>query len=131
MTTFQSTTHINKSISEVYQFLADLNNHQQLITGDISDWLSTSTEASFTIRSTVKLSLKLGELIPNELITIIPAEKPPFGLEIKWMLFADGDQTDVKLVITADLNMMMKMVASGPLKQLANDETTNLSSILN
>jgi len=131
MTTFQSTARIFKPVNEVYAFLVDLNNHQQLITGDISDWSSTNTEASFTIRNMLKLALKLGELVPNQAITIIPAEKPPFDLEIKWVLTADGDETDVFLTISADLNIMMKMVASGPLQKLADDETINLSAILN
>ena len=131
MTNFESKVTINKPVADVYKFLADLNNHQQLITGDISDWSSTNTEASFTIRNMLKLALKLGELVPNQAITIIPAEKPPFDLEIKWVLTADGDETDVFLTISADLNIMMKMVASGPLQKLADDETINLSAILN
>ena len=131
MTIFQSTTTINKPVHQVYQFLADMNNHEKLMTGDISEWSSTPTEASFSIRNMVKLSLKFGGMVPDTEIVIIPAEKPPFDLEIKWILTVDGDQTGVQLSISADLNMMMKMVASGPLQKLAIDETTNLYNLFN
>jgi carbon monoxide dehydrogenase subunit G len=126
VTTFQSTTRIPKPVNAVYLFLADMNNHEKLMTGDISDWSSTSDEASFNIRNMLKLSLKIGERVVDKEIKIIPAEKPPFDLELKWELYADGDFTNVAFTITADLNMMMKMLAAGPLQKLADDESANL-----
>ncbi len=74
----------------------------------------------------LKLSLKIGERVADQEIKIIPAEKPPFDLELKWELLADGDHTDVTFTITAELNMMMKMLATGPLQKLADDESANL-----
>jgi carbon monoxide dehydrogenase subunit G len=126
LTTFQSTTRIPKPVNTVYLFLADMNNHEKLMTGDISDWSSTHDEASFSIRNMLKLSLKIGERVADQEIKIIPAEKPPFDLELKWELLADGDHTDVTFTITAELNMMMKMLATGPLQKLADDESANL-----
>ncbi len=131
MSTFQSTVTINKATNIVYQFLADMNNHQQLMPDDISDWSSTVDEARFTIRNMIKLALKIEERTPDTAIRIIPAEKPPFDLELKWILSGNEDHTEVHFTIAADLNMMMKMVASGPLQKLADDETANLLNILN
>ena len=130
MTTFESTTTINKSVNTVYQFLADMNNHQQLMPDDISEWSSTNDEAKFNIRNMLKLSLKIEERTPDALVRITPAEKPPFDLELNWILSGDETQTQVLFTIAADLNMMMKMLASGPLQKLADDETANLNSIL-
>ncbi|SDT11173.1 hypothetical protein SAMN05216490_2510 [Mucilaginibacter mallensis] len=131
MSTFESTVSINKPTNTVYQFLADMNNHQQLMPDDISDWSSTVDEARFTIRNMIKLALKIEERTPDTAIRIIPAEKPPFDLELKWILSGNENYTEVHFTIAADLNMMMKMVASGPLQKLADDETANLLSILN
>jgi ligand-binding SRPBCC domain-containing protein len=130
MTTFESTITIDKPVRTVYQFLTDMNNHQQLMPDDISDWSSTIDEARFNIRNMLKLSLKIEERVPDALIRITPAEKPPFDLELKWILSVDETQTQVLFTIAADLNMMMKMLASGPLQKLADDETANLNSIL-
>jgi len=52
-------------------------------------------------------------------------------MELKWTLTPVENGTQVLFVIAADLNMMMKMVASGPLQKLADDETANLFNLLN
>ncbi|WPU92197.1 SRPBCC family protein [Mucilaginibacter sabulilitoris] len=131
MTTFTSNISINKPINEVYNFLADFNNHQKLMPENIQEWESTADEANFSIQNMAKLSLKVESRIPDEEIRIIPAAKPPFDLEIKWSLSSDNDHTNVLLTINADLSMMMKMLASGPLQKLADYETQSLSEILN
>jgi carbon monoxide dehydrogenase subunit G len=131
MTIFESTISINKPVHEVYQFLTDMNNHQQLMPDNIQNWTSTANEASFSIPNMVNLVLKVEERITDREVRIIPAEKPPFDLELKWTLSVAGNQTEVLYTIAADLNMMMKMLASGPLQKLADNETANLFAILN
>lgn len=128
MTTFQSTTTINQPINKVYTFLADMNNHQQLMPDSITEWSSTVDEASFNIQNMVKLSLKVDSRTPDKLIKIIPAAKPPFDMNLSWTLSGDETQTTVTYIISADLNMMMKMMASGPLQKLADHETSSLAA---
>ncbi len=131
MKTFTSTAKINRPINDVYLFLADLENHEQLMPENVENWSSTPDEASFNIKNMGKLSLKVKSRTEDEEIIIVPAEKPPFDLELKWNLSSNNDQTDAVFTITADLNMMMKMVASGPLQKLANHETQSITAILN
>jgi carbon monoxide dehydrogenase subunit G len=127
MTTFESKVTIQQPINKVFDFLADLNNHQKLMPAeDIQNWKSTYDEASFSIKNTINLSLKVESRIENKEIKIVPAEKPPFGMELKWELATENDQTGVAFTITADLNMMMKMAVSGQLKKLAEHETNSL-----
>jgi len=130
MTTFTSAISINKPINEVYNYLADFNNHQKLMPDSIQEWVSTTDEASFSIPNMAKLSLKIDSHIINQEIIIKPAAKPPFALELKWSLSPNNDQTDVVFTINAELSMMLKMLASGPLQKLANHETQSLKSIL-
>ena len=130
MTIFTSNTSINKPINEVYSFLANFNNHQKMMPENIQEWVSTVDEASFNIQNMGKLSLKIDSRISDQEITIVPASKPPFNLELKWSLSFDNDHTDVLYTINADLNMMMKMLASGPLQKLADYETQQLTAIL-
>lgn len=131
MTNIESKVTIQKPVSEVYHFLADLNNHQQLMPENIYNWTSTADEARFTIQNMAKLALKISTRIENQEIQIIPAEEPPFAMELKWILQDNGDSTTATHQISADLNMMMKMLASGPLQKLADNETTKLAEILN
>jgi len=130
MTTFTSNTSINKPLHEVYSYLADFNNHQKLMPENIQEWVSTVDEASFSIPNMAKLSLKIESRIPDQEIRIVPAARPPFDLELKWSLSFDNDHTDVLLTIHADLGMLMKMLASGPLQKLADYETQSLNTIL-
>jgi carbon monoxide dehydrogenase subunit G len=130
MSVFESTVTINKPVDQVYSFLADMNNHRQLMPNNITEWQSTVNEASFNIENITKLSLKISGRITNREIVIIPAEKPPFDMKLKWELSASDNASQAKFIITADLNMLMKMLASGPLQKLATEETQNLAEIL-
>jgi carbon monoxide dehydrogenase subunit G len=130
MSSFKSNIKINRPTSDVYQFLTDMNNHQQLMPDGVTNWSSTMNEASFTVQGMLKLTVKIQNCIENREINIIPVEKPPFDLELKWSLSPNGDQTNVVFTIQADLNMMMKMMASGPLQKLADHEVQSLANIL-
>lgn len=132
MTVIESTTDINQPVAKVYTFLADMNNHQQLMPENIYNWSSTTDEASFTIQNMAKLAIKISNRVENQELTAIPTEKPPFDLELKWTVADNGNGgTTATLIISADLNMMMKMLAAGPLKKLADHQTQKLAEILN
>ncbi len=129
MTTFESKITINRLVGDVYNFLADLNNHQRLMPDNIYNWDSTRDTASFTIKNMAKLGVQIASRVENEAIIIIPDEAP-FDLEMKWELSSVNNGTDVRYVISADLNMMMKMLASGPLQKLVDHQTQSLGLIL-
>ena len=131
MTVIESSAVINLPVEKVYAFLADLNNHQQLMPENIYNWSSTVDEASFTIQNMAKLAIKISSRIENQELIAIPTEKAPFDIELKWTVADNGDgSTTAKHIVSADLNMMMKMLASGPLQKLVGHETERLQAIL-
>lgn len=131
MTIIESKVTINKPVGEVYEFLADLNNHQQLMPENIYNWSSTQDEAKFTIQNMAKLALKISSRKKNEEIVAIPSEEAPFALELKWSVSDKGDgKTEALHSISAELNMMMKMLASGPLQKLVDYQTAALKKAL-
>lgn len=131
MTIIESTAEINLPVAQVYQFLADLNNHQQLMPENIYNWASTADTASFTIQNMAKLAIHISERVENEKLIAVPTEKPPFDLSLEWTVTDNGNgTTTAKHIISADLNMMMKMLASGPLQKLADYQTKKLKEIL-
>ncbi len=131
MTIIESTVELNLPIDKVYNFLEDLNNHQQLMPENIYNWSSTTDEASFTIQNMAKLAIKISNRVPNSEIVAIPTEKPPFDVELKWTVSpSENGGTIAKHIISADLNMMMKMLASGPLQKLADHQTKKLKEVL-
>ncbi|RYF16642.1 MAG: SRPBCC family protein [Flavobacteriales bacterium] len=131
MTIIESNAEINLPVAEVYQFLADLNNHQQLMPENIYNWSSTADTASFTIQNMAKLAIHISERVENEKLIALPTEKPPFDLSLQWSVKDNGNGTTTAThTISADLNMMMKMLAAGPLQKLADHQTTKLKEIL-
>ncbi|PTS98608.1 orotate phosphoribosyltransferase [Pedobacter sp. HMWF019] len=131
MTVIESSAEINLPVEKVYSFLADLNNHQQLMPENIYNWSSTEDEASFTIQNMAKLAIKISSRVPNQELIAVPSEKAPFDVELKWTVADNGHGgTTATHIISADLNMMMKMLASGPLKKLADHQTEKLAEIL-
>ncbi|CAM4279193.1 hypothetical protein SAMN06265348_109290 [Pedobacter westerhofensis] len=131
MTVIESATVVNKPIEQVYTYLADLNNHQQLMPDNIYNWTSTADEATFTIQNMAKLSIKVASRIENKEVTAVPSEEAPFDIEMKWTVEDNGDgTTTARHILLADLNMMMKMLASGPLQKLVDHQTARLTEIL-
>jgi len=131
MTIIQNNIEIHKPIEAVYAFLADMNNHEQLMPDNIYDWSSTEDEARFTIKNMAKLALKISQRTTNKEIVCVPVEDAPFALTLRWKLEDKGmDATNATFVIEAELNMMMKMMASGPLQKLADHQVSSLQKIL-
>jgi carbon monoxide dehydrogenase subunit G len=130
MATFESKIAINRPVSDVYQFLADFNNHGQLMPDNVQHWSASFNEASFMVQNTIKLSLQITERIENQAINITAIDTPPFPIKLNWLLEANGESTDVTYTIDAELNMMMKMMVSGPLQKLADHEAQSLKAQL-
>lgn len=98
---------------------------------NIYNWSSTADEARFTIQNMAKLAIKISSRVENQEIIAVPSEEAPFDLELKWSLKDLGNgTTEAKHTISAELNMMLKMMASGPLQKLADSQTAKLKTIL-
>ncbi|MCC8407896.1 SRPBCC family protein [Mucilaginibacter sp. UR6-1] len=129
MTVFESIVHIEKPVAEIYAFLSDLNNHQQLMPPHVQDWRSTADEISFSIQNMAKLRIVVEQRTDGAGISIIAVDEPPFKVSFRWLLAQEAGYTSVQYTITAELNMMMKMFASGPLQKLADHETAALTAL--
>jgi carbon monoxide dehydrogenase subunit G len=129
MTVIESIVTLNASAASVYNFLTDLNNHQQLMPENVISWTSNKDEARFNIQNMAKLALQVASRNPNEII-INAVEAPPFPLQLKWEIKEAGTQTQVGFTISAEMNMMMKMLASKQLQKLADYETEQLQQLV-
>lgn len=130
MTSIQSEqVQINKPLQEVYSFLADANNHEKLMPDTIYNWSSTVDECKFTIQNMAKLELKISEREPTGKVVIIPSAKAPFDLKIEWVLNDNANGCTAQMIIHADLNPFIKMMAVGPLTKLVNHQASTLVSL--
>jgi carbon monoxide dehydrogenase subunit G len=131
MTIIQNNVVINKPVTEVYNFLNDLNNHEQLMPDNIYNWSSTVEEARFTIKNMAKLALKISQRVENKEIVCVPSEEAPFEVKLIWKVEeVSVTETNATFIIEAQLNMMMKMMASGPLQKLVDHQVSKLKEKL-
>lgn len=131
MTIIESNIILNRSIEDIYIFLADFNNHKALMPESIYNWSSDTENARFTIQNMAKLALVFVQKTENKELVAIPSEKAPFDLKLKWTLLQSEKGVEAKFCIEADLNMMMKMIATTPLQKLADYQTKKLKEIFN
>lgn len=130
MTTFKNSITLPLPVERVYVFLEDCNNHEKLQPDNIYNWSSTRDEASFTIKNMAKLSLKVVERIENASVRFEPGNEAPFEVSLTWSLRPIDGGTEVSLQLDAELNMMMKMMASGPLQKLIDHQLHRLPEVL-
>ena len=129
MTVINSKTTLNQSAEKIYDFLTDLNNHQQLMPANVQNWTSNQNEARFNIQNMAKLAIRIASREPNNEVVLEAFDGPPFPLQIKWEITTADQSVMAKLTIAAELNMMMSMLANGPLQKLADHETQRLLEI--
>ena len=118
MTTFESRIgKIQSSQEKVFNFLSDFNNFKQFIPEEkVDNWKSNIDSCSFSVSGIGEVGLEIIEKKPFDLIKITGngMASVEFYLWIQLKEVVEED-TRVKLTMKAELNPMMKMVASKPL----------------
>ena len=129
MTTIQSETlQINTSAEQLFNFLSDFNNLEKLMPSSITDWESNSEGGSFTIKGMANIGLKISEKIPNSIVKMAHT-KAPFDLNLICNINSDNSASTLRIVLEADLNPMLKMMAETPLRNFINILCTNCQKI--
>ena len=126
-------SQISQPPAVVFEFLSDVRNYEKLLPQDrISDWTATETDCSFAIPGMAKINLNLSEKVPVEKIVLQSGEGSSikFSLSMELTSATDADTTEGKIVLSADLNPFLKMMAQGPLNNLINYMVKNLEKVL-
>ena len=120
MTTIESKhVEIGKGAQDLYTFLQDMNNFQQLLPQDrISEWKSDGTSCSFKVQGAATIGLKLDGGTPNTVVRMVSSERSPFPFTLTVNLEERGENTHAGQVFEADLNPFIKMMVESPLKHL-------------
>lgn len=120
MTTFES--KIKKSTypaETIFNFLSDFDHFGEVIPKDkINNWQSFGDSCRFSIDPVGEVGLRIVDKEAPNTIKYTAEGKTPFNffLWIQLKETADND-THIKLTIKADMNPMIKMVASKPVKK--------------
>lgn len=121
MTTIESkTATISVSAERLYNYLGNFNNFQHLMPPQVTKWQSTEDTCSFNIQGMADIELKIEEKIPYETIRIAASGKTPVPLFMIWKFAGIESNTETRLILDADLNPMMAMMAKAPLTNFVN-----------
>ncbi|GAB4300771.1 MAG: hypothetical protein Kow0068_23920 [Marinilabiliales bacterium] len=131
MTTIKSNKYtINKSQAFVFKYLNNLDNWEKLMPDRVINWESEETHCDFTIQGTASLGMKIIETLPENLIKLCEYGKSPFAFYLKVMIHkVDNINSQVEMILEADLNPMLKLVAVNPLKNFLNLILENLDKV--
>ena len=120
---------VPKTAKEVFEFLSDFNNFQKLMPEQVTDWQSTSDECSFTIKGMATLGMKMKERIPYSSVVVEKNGSAPFDFLLSCKIEDRQAECAAQLFFDADLNPMLKMMASKPLTNFLNILASRLRQI--
>jgi hypothetical protein len=109
-------TKVHKSPEEIFNFLADIKNFEQLMPDSISKFeVLEEGKFLFALKGMPEIILKLKEQHPHEKIILGAAsDKIPFNL-IADITDIDSTSSEVQLTFTGEFNAMMAMMIKGPI----------------
>ncbi len=115
------TQKVQASSTKVFEFLADFNNLEKLMPEKVTNWDSTMTSCSFTIKGMATLNMKQGNNVADSLVQMVAHGKNPFHYDLNNHIHAIGDnECEVHIVFNADMNPMLAMMAKKPLENFIN-----------
>jgi carbon monoxide dehydrogenase subunit G len=122
MTEFKSNiTLISKRAESIFTFLDDFKNFERLLPEQVTNWQATRDICSFTIKGMANLKLIKGPKTEFNYLSYASEGNTPFELSLHFYLTEnDGDITETQVIFKADLNPMIRMMASRPLQNLVN-----------
>ncbi|MDR1154299.1 MAG: SRPBCC family protein [Bacteroidales bacterium] len=109
---------LRSSDDRIYAFLSDCNNFQFAVNEKVKNWQSDSESCSFTVDGAGDVAFRIVERHPNDLVkfSIENAHAENIFLWVQLKNANPGD-TRVKLTAKLDVNPLIRMLISKPLKQ--------------
>lgn len=118
---------IDKSPSDVFNFLSDVKNFEQLMPENISKFEVLGDDTFlFALKGMPEIVLKKKEVIaPNKIVLGAAGGKLDFSL-IGNITETTPNQSEVQLTFEGDFNPMMAMMIKGPIGKFIETLVTNM-----
>jgi carbon monoxide dehydrogenase subunit G len=107
---------IHRAAETIYAALSDFNNFTPLVEGKVEGWTVEGDECSFRVKG-MQVGLRMVEKIPGQLIKVEATDASPMGFTF-WVQLKEAAPYDtrMRLVLHAEMNMVMKMMIGGKLQ---------------
>ncbi len=121
---------VSKNIKDVYEFVIDLKNFEQLMPDSIDKFEVLDDDTFlFALKGMPQIVLKRNNQQPfNQLVLGAASEKLPFTLTVD-IASKNDNETEVGLSFEGEFNAMMAMMIKTPITNFMNALSENLSEI--
>lgn len=111
------TVKISNTDEKIFKFFSDLKNISKLIPPDVQDWSATESNCSFIVKGQ-RMSLVIIDREPFKTIKITGEDDSPYKFFL-WIQLKNlsAYETAARLVVHAELNMIMRTAVKKPLQQ--------------
>jgi len=108
---------INCVSEKVYSFLSNFDNFYTLLPDQVANWQSTGDSCRFEVKGLATIGLRITHKTPFSHIGMIGEGKLPFGFTFDVAIAEiEREQCQVQVVINADMNPFMAVLAEKPLQ---------------
>lgn len=124
-------TRFSKNQEEAFEFLSNMENYRQLMPDDTKSFEIHESGKGFAVQigSLPKVGMKLKETTaPSQLVFESPSSNFEYYLTIN-IEAVDEASSDVSLDFEGKFNMMIEMMAKGPLTNFINTISTKLGEV--
>lgn len=118
--TFESRAgNLSCTTTELFAFITDIRNLEQFIPeGNIRNWKASSDSCSFSVPPLNCVRVYIKEKIPCSLVRFSGDALQKNDFDLKILINNNEDKmAEVRLILAADLNPVLKMMASGPIEK--------------
>lgn len=122
---------IRRSAVDVWSVLSDFNNFTPLVADKVEDWRVEGDACFFRVKG-IAVGLRMTEKIPGEVIKLEAADVSPVGFTF-WVQLKEAAPYDtrMRLVLHAELNMMLKMMLGSKLAEGIDTLAEQIASAFN
>jgi len=112
---------INCPSEKVFNFLSNFDHFTSLLPEQVTNWQSTGDSCSFEVKGLATLGLRIMSTTPFTNISMKGEGKLPFGFTFDTSIKENSPlQCSVQLVINADMNPFIAMMAEKPLQNFVD-----------
>lgn len=107
---------IKASQEQVFQYLQDFNNYQEMMPDSVTNWESSTDHCTLQVSMVPKIKMQMVERQPNNVIKIKGDGPFEFDLTVTIEVL-DDTQCSTGMIFEADINAFMKMMIEKPMGQ--------------
>ena len=123
---------INHPAALIYPLISRMDLFSPALQDKVEEWEATPDSCSFKVKG-MKLSMKVAERVENKHVKIVSGEGSipvDFAFWVQLKEVAPND-TRIRMVLHAELNMMMKMMIGSKIQEGLDQAVVGLATALN